>query len=327
MKYTFLLPAYKGRFLDEMLRSIQSQTYKDFKVIISDDCSPEDLYGICMPYLDDSRFSYRRNEKNIGGKDLVAHWNLLVDMCDSEYLILASDDDVYSPRFLEEADALVTKYPQVDLIRAKVRNLDKYGRVCREEQPSNEFVDLLHFMEQRFCSEYYPCIANFIFKTIPFQAKGKFITFPLAMSSDDATTIMMASNGVANIQATTFDFRLSGINISYPKNESIEINLKKIEAANMFCNWMANFRRSLDTGYLQDNKLLSKIDKGISFYLYCCTSSYIYDLGYKNFIKEYKFIKHHNLFPNKKTMIRSYLKWWKKYFKTICKLSILTSCV
>lgn len=50
MKYTFLLPAYKGRFFDEMLRSIQGQTYTDFKVIISDDCSPEDLRSICEPY-------------------------------------------------------------------------------------------------------------------------------------------------------------------------------------------------------------------------------------------------------------------------------------
>ena len=54
MKYTFLLPAFKGRFLDEMLRSIQGQTYRDFKVIISDDCSPEDLRSICEPYLADS---------------------------------------------------------------------------------------------------------------------------------------------------------------------------------------------------------------------------------------------------------------------------------
>ncbi len=66
-KYSFFLPAFKGRFLDEVLRSIQSQTYTNFKVIISDDCSPEDLYNICKPYLDDPRFSFRRNDKNIGG--------------------------------------------------------------------------------------------------------------------------------------------------------------------------------------------------------------------------------------------------------------------
>ena len=35
-----------------MLNSIQQQTYKDFKVIISDDCSQEDVYGVCKPYLE-----------------------------------------------------------------------------------------------------------------------------------------------------------------------------------------------------------------------------------------------------------------------------------
>lgn len=40
-KYTFLLPAYKTAFLEEALSSIQSQTYKDFTVIVSDDCSPQ----------------------------------------------------------------------------------------------------------------------------------------------------------------------------------------------------------------------------------------------------------------------------------------------
>ena len=45
MKYTFLLPAYK--------------------VIISDDCSPEDLRSICEPYLADPRFTYRRNAENL----------------------------------------------------------------------------------------------------------------------------------------------------------------------------------------------------------------------------------------------------------------------
>lgn len=67
MKYTFLLPAYKAKYLDKALDSIKRQTFSDFKVVISDDYSPENLYDIVLPYIDDARFSYRRNEKNIGG--------------------------------------------------------------------------------------------------------------------------------------------------------------------------------------------------------------------------------------------------------------------
>ena len=63
VRYTFLLPAFKTKYLPEMLNSIQQQTYKDYKVIISDDCSPENVYEVSKEYLDDSRFSYRRNEK------------------------------------------------------------------------------------------------------------------------------------------------------------------------------------------------------------------------------------------------------------------------
>lgn len=42
-KYTFLLPAYKAAYLEEALVSIRNQTFKDFKVLVSDDYSPENL--------------------------------------------------------------------------------------------------------------------------------------------------------------------------------------------------------------------------------------------------------------------------------------------
>ena len=38
MKYTFLLPAYKAKYLDKALDSIKRQTFVDFQVIVSDDC-------------------------------------------------------------------------------------------------------------------------------------------------------------------------------------------------------------------------------------------------------------------------------------------------
>ena len=67
VKYTFLLPAYKPNFLEEALVSIKEQTYTDFKVIVSDDCSPHDLKSIFEKTCgDDPRFVFRRNEKNMG---------------------------------------------------------------------------------------------------------------------------------------------------------------------------------------------------------------------------------------------------------------------
>lgn len=45
-KYTFLVPAYKAEFFEDALLSMARQTYKNYKIIVSDDCSPENLKGI-----------------------------------------------------------------------------------------------------------------------------------------------------------------------------------------------------------------------------------------------------------------------------------------
>lgn len=213
-KYTFLLPAFKGRFLNEMLRSIQSQTYTNFKVIISDDCSPEDLRSICEPYLSDPRFTYRRNEENMGSKSLVAHWNLLVDMCDTEYLIMASDDDIYAPNYLEEIDILIQKYPYVDLIRGRMGVFDNELHEIKQDRYFPEYVSHIGFISHHFAKGMCKCMANFTFKTAALKNVGGIINMPLAWFSDEMTSLMLARNGCVNTNMIVFHFRVSGINIS-----------------------------------------------------------------------------------------------------------------
>lgn len=42
-KYTFFVPAYKIDYFEEALRSMIGQTYRNFKIVVSDDCSPMPL--------------------------------------------------------------------------------------------------------------------------------------------------------------------------------------------------------------------------------------------------------------------------------------------
>ena len=252
MKYTFLLPAYKGRFLDEMLRSIQGQTYRDFKVIISDDCSPEDLRSICEPYLSDPRFTYRRNAENMGSKSLVSHWNLLVDMCDTEFLIMASDDDVYEPQFLEEIDKLTQKHRQVDLFRARVKRVDEQNKALINDGVFEEFVDQLHYIHQIFLSNHISCISNYCFRTEILKCKGSFIDFPRAWFSDDATTMMIAENGCCNTSVTLFGFRSSSINIS-GKWGCADDSKEKLDAVLSFYRWFNDYiNQKYGSGYAEE---------------------------------------------------------------------------
>ena len=279
MKYTFLLPAYKGQFLDEMLRSIQGQTYSDFKVVISDDCSPEDLRSICEPYFVDPRFTYRRNEENIGSKSLVAHWNLLVSMCDTEFLIMASDDDVYEPQFLEEIDRLTVKYPQVDLFRARPNNINYLGEITRTEGQSEELLSHEAFMLRLYDADFVGGEPTYCYRTKTLVENGSFVDFPLAWFSDDATNIMMSRNGCAVTTEVLFNFRCSDVHITNQWGKPQD-STKKVAATLAFYKWMKTYM-----AYLAENK--SKEETVRRYQRKVCSNiqSHIYHCRPADFIK------------------------------------------
>lgn len=238
-KYTFLLPAFKSRFLEEALESIKNQTYNNFKCIVSDDCSPEDLESIYDRIVGtDERFSFRRNEENIGSKSLVSHWNLLVDVCNTDFLIMASDDDIYAPYFLSEIDELVCNYPKPNVFRARARKMNSDRNVIMEDFPSPTYENQYDFLYDWFCLRKVSCIANYVFRVDALRKIGGFVDFPLAWGSDEATIILLSEQGVCNTQSVLFTFRLSGQNISSKTNK--RILQRKTEARLQFIDFIKN---------------------------------------------------------------------------------------
>lgn len=290
-KYTFLLPAYKASFLKAAIDSILNQTYSDFHILVSDDCSPEDLESIVKTY-DDTRISYRRNDKNIGGSNLVLHWNELVGLCTSEYLILASDDDIYEPRFLEEVDKLSCKYPQVDLIRARVQMINANEEIFWEDLHYEELQS-----ELKFCA-FNPntCIANNVFRTSALKAIGGFVDFPLAWGADLATEMAMAKNGVANTDMILFNFRLSGLNISSIKRNRVT-ELKKLDAVFQFHDWAEQFMANMKYEVtLLNSTYYDKLKVKVNDVVICQCISSSWALSFFQYIKLYQKLKREGYF-------------------------------
>jgi len=244
LKYTFLLPAYKSAFLRRSIESILSQNRSDFQVIVSDDCSPEGLESIVSEFLADQRIIYRRNEQNIGAEHLVSHWNLLLGMCESEWVIMASDDDIYDPTFLAEVDDLLMKHPHVDLARARVRKITGTDETISVDGIYDECTPELEFLAMQHNNVNVKCVGNYVFRTKALKEKGGFVNFPYAWFSDTATAIMMAENGCVNTSVPLFHYRASGLNIS-TKKDSPEVAKKKTQSAYLFYEWLRNRLSSL----------------------------------------------------------------------------------
>lgn len=244
-KYTFLLPAYKDTYLKQMLQSILDQTYKEFTVIVSDDNSPHNLKMIFDEVVSgDSRFHYRRNKKNLGKTSLASHWNSLIKTCKTEFLILASDDDIYATTFLEEIDKMTLSFPNVDLYRARVKTINENGEIIKVENPSKEDMTCLEFMHRFYQEDFISCVSNYCYRTRKLKDIGMFPDFPLAWFSDDAANIAMAKNGCATTLEVLFSFRLSGHNISSHWGDK-EDCMKKVQATICFSKWIEKHMKSL----------------------------------------------------------------------------------
>lgn len=245
-KFSFLLPAYKTSFLNDAITSIMSQSYADFSVLVSDDCSADDILSIVGQYEGDGRVGYRRNPANIGAEKLVNHWNLLLESCDSEYLIMASDDDIYSPGFLEEIDELTGKYPQADLLMARANIIDNAGNVIYDgDSAGSEFMDFQQFIGGLLDLNKVHCVGNYVFKTSALKSLGGFVKFPLAWKSDTATVMSLAEHGVPCTSDTLFSFRRSGDSITTTPKGTMAYDKLKLQATDLFFRFIEEIKTKI----------------------------------------------------------------------------------
>jgi glycosyltransferase involved in cell wall biosynthesis len=229
---SFVLPAYKARFINQAIDSILSQSYPDFELIIVDDASPEQLGEIVAAYSD-TRIRYYRNAENIGGKSLVAQWNHCIQYATGEYIVMAADDDIYLPGFLEQCLQLAKKYPDVDLIRTGVEQINEHNLLIGIDHILPEYCTKHQFLYHWVKGTAFTCIGNYLFKAAVLLSR-KFIDFPFGYCADVASTIMMAENGVSNTPEMLFQFRISTIHLSSSKKHLGA----KLKATTLLYQWL-----------------------------------------------------------------------------------------
>lgn len=283
-KYSFVLPAYKAHFFKEAIDSILAQTYTDFELIIVNDASPEDLDSIVKSY-DDPRIRYYVNEQNIGGKDLVAQWNHCLEYATGEYIILASDDDVYFPQYLEKMDALVRKYPNVNVFRPRVQRIDADGNVLNIDAYLKEYVSLIEYLY--YWSKGYMSggVPFFVFKLRNLKMVGGFRDYPLAWHCDDDVVVRLGDNGVVSTSEILFSFRMSGQNIS-TRVDNISDLKGKIMATVKFFDFLSNYLLAKETDsplkIFMKGKLQERIKSG---WLKDAIFNNLKAISYKKFIQ------------------------------------------
>lgn len=135
-KVSVIMPVYNGeRYIREAIKSILNQTYKNFELLIIDDCGQDKSMDIARAYakIDDRiRIIYNRSNKGIAYSR-----NVGLDVCDGEYIAIMDDDDYAFNYRLSKQVEFLDNNPQYDVVGGKAKWIDGEGRVIKPE------IDLL----------------------------------------------------------------------------------------------------------------------------------------------------------------------------------------
>jgi len=238
MTFSITIPAYKSQYLDEAIRSVVSQTYTDWELIIVDDCSPEDLQSIATPYLADNRIRFFRNERNTGAINVVDNWNTCLSYCTGDYVICMGDDDRLLPGCLEEYGMLMARYPGLNVYHAWTQIIDEQGCIIHLQEPRPEWESALSMLWNRWDHRQRQYIGDFCYSVAHLRSVGGYYKLPLAWGSDDITAVRAAQDkGIANTQAFCFQYRDNGLTIS----SSTQLSRLKIQATLSQHQWFGCF--------------------------------------------------------------------------------------
>lgn len=111
-KISVVMAVHNGMpYLKAAVKSILSQTYKDFEFIIIDDAS-SDKSWIFLKSLKDKRIKLLKNWKNLG---LASSLNKGLKIASGQYIARMDADDISLPKRFEKQELFLRVNPQIDI--------------------------------------------------------------------------------------------------------------------------------------------------------------------------------------------------------------------
>ncbi len=137
---TVIIPNYRhAPYLRERIDSVLQQTYRNFEVIILDDCSPDNSREVIESYRQVPQVTHIiYNEVNSGSTFL--QWQRGFDLAQGRYIWIAESDDYASPQFLEKCVAQLESDQQCTLAYTESRLVTSDGSPIKKRMKSAYFL-------------------------------------------------------------------------------------------------------------------------------------------------------------------------------------------
>lgn len=222
-RLTVLMPTYNvAPWVEESIRSVLNQTYRDFELLVVDDGSTDDTLDRIRS-IQDSRIRIAAFPDNVG---LADNLNRGLDIIHTELVARMDGDDIAEPDWLETGVKILDSHPEVGICSFGFQFFGTKNTLVRfPEQHEDSKVQMLFG-----CTVIVPVFRKSVFSNNNLRYRTD--TFPAEDYSLWAEAYRVTQ--VYNVQRTLFHYRTHPAQISTARHEaqivkSNEVRLKMLE--------------------------------------------------------------------------------------------------
>ena len=206
-------------YLEASIRSILSQTYKDFEFNICVDGIKENtkqLKRIKELQKNDSRIKIHTNTKNQG---LTKSLNRLIELSNGKYIARMDSDDISLPKRLEKQAKFMEKNKEIILLGGQVGFINSKGQNITHIRPpmlrSNRAIRTIHPIFNQFI---HSC---FFLRASAMKEEGIRYDERFKYSQDYELSLRIISQGlkVSNLKDKILLYRINNKSISFKKRK------------------------------------------------------------------------------------------------------------
>ncbi len=106
--------------------SVRAQRDQEWRLIVIDDCYPDETVPAYFAALDDSRITYVRNEVNLG---ITENYREAIRRASTEHIVILGCDDLLHPDYLTVIRRTIAAVPHADVIQPGVVVIDEHSTV------------------------------------------------------------------------------------------------------------------------------------------------------------------------------------------------------
>ena len=210
------MPTYNraDSYLKEAIQCALNQTYQNFEIIVSDNCSSDETESVVKSFQD-TRLRYFRQTENIGSKN---NCNFCLAQARGKYFLLLFDDDRIDADFLDICLKAIPAQAEVGVVLTGTRTIDEKGNIRQEYQNQAKGSSAADFFLDWFVQKAPLYLCSTLYRTQGLREIGGFQSKTNCYLDVVATAKLMGKYQRVDVPAVKASFRQHTTNLGSSMN-------------------------------------------------------------------------------------------------------------